>query len=219
MSEPETRLRTFLELAQICERKQQVLLRDRFLVIAATAAATMEKWNIADSCRQKVLQSNPGHLLRNFATMRDAVASPDFLTYLNQLQRNYPLEKAEFLLERNRASRAVDPGGRSDTDDFAAEMLGGRPAERSDAHSQPPEGSRFDAAPRKGQEAKQVAGPRAGNRHATLDSAKQQPESESARRRAEKSSAVAVWLVVGFVTAVGLGVVFVKFVLPLFVGN
>ena len=94
----ESALLAYVKLAAVSERKHQRTGRDRLLVLA-TAAAGRAGWiEVADRCRQLVLEHNPAHLIGRFSTAADALRSPDFTPLLNQLERMCSYERAEFLL-------------------------------------------------------------------------------------------------------------------------
>ena len=50
----------YLRLAQAFKNKLQLSDRDRALIMAATAATFLQMPEVADFCRQLVLQRNPG---------------------------------------------------------------------------------------------------------------------------------------------------------------
>lgn len=104
MPAPKVLLDLYLHLARASEEQNRVLQRDKFLVLAAGIALQAGYPSIAEDCRRRVLEQNPNHLLRNYATMREALASDDIRHYSHQLSRIYPFEKAEYLLDKYRAS-------------------------------------------------------------------------------------------------------------------
>jgi hypothetical protein len=94
----ESAMLAYVKLAAVSERKHQLIGRDKLLVLA-TAAAGRAGWiDVADRCRQLVLEHNPAHLIGRFSTAADALRSPDFTPLLNQLERMCSYERAEFLL-------------------------------------------------------------------------------------------------------------------------
>lgn len=72
--------------------------RDRFLVLAIDAAQQAGKTDLAEQWRQRLLQFNPHHLIKPYASFQEAVQSPNFGNYLQQLRRNFPPNKAQELL-------------------------------------------------------------------------------------------------------------------------
>ncbi|MCA9269464.1 MAG: hypothetical protein KDA41_13375 [Planctomycetales bacterium] len=93
------RLVVYLHLARASELRRRPLVRDRLLVIAAALAQVAGLSRIAALCRCKVLQSNPGHMLRRWEQMAEAVENEDFGGLLKQLIRRFPPEKAEQMLQ------------------------------------------------------------------------------------------------------------------------
>lgn len=99
MSSPAHLLGLYLHLAEASQRRGQPQVCDRFLVIAGTIAARMELPAVDAHCRRIVLAHNPNHLVRRWPTLALALDDSDFLHFLKQLQRRYPQEKAEQLLQ------------------------------------------------------------------------------------------------------------------------
>ena len=99
MSEKPDSLPLYLHLARASELRRRPLVRDRLLVIAAAAASQQELPRIAALCRGKILEHNPGHMLRRWNSVGAALADDDFDPYLKQLQRRFPPEKAEQMLQ------------------------------------------------------------------------------------------------------------------------
>jgi hypothetical protein len=113
----ESAMLAYVKLAAVSERKHQLIGRDRLLVLA-TAAAGRAGWiDVADRCRQLVLEHNPAHLIGRFSTAADALRSPDFTPLLNQLERMCSYERAEFLLnEQGQAEGGSSAAGEPDAD-------------------------------------------------------------------------------------------------------
>jgi len=120
-------LALYLHLARASETRQQMLVRDRLLVIAASIAVDEGLPLIAACCRQKILDHNPGHLVRRWRPGVDANSDPDFQTFLKQMRRRYPREKAEQML----ASLGLDMARERETyysdNEYAAALLGVTP--------------------------------------------------------------------------------------------
>jgi hypothetical protein len=72
--------------------------RDRFLVLAIDAAQQAGRIDLAEQWRQHLLQLNPHHLVKPYGSFQEAVLSPNFGNYLQQLRRNFPPNKAQELL-------------------------------------------------------------------------------------------------------------------------
>jgi hypothetical protein len=93
---------TYRELAECYERQGQAQMRDRFLVLAADAALIAGHGDEADRLRNRLLQVNPHHLLKPYASFAEAMKSADVQNYISALRRSHPYEKAEHLLEEMR---------------------------------------------------------------------------------------------------------------------
>jgi hypothetical protein len=102
MPAPEALLDLYLNLADASEEQGKPLQRDKFLVLAAGAAQGAGFLQIAEDCRCRILKNNPNHLLREFASMAEAVRSEDLRGVTAQLLRAFPFEKAEYLLSKFR---------------------------------------------------------------------------------------------------------------------
>jgi hypothetical protein len=94
------------ELSELYERQGQAKLRDWFLVLAADAALSAGRRDEAERFRTRLLQINPHHLLKPFASMADALKSPDVQGYVVELRRAYPPQAAEQLLESQKSAGA-----------------------------------------------------------------------------------------------------------------
>jgi hypothetical protein len=91
-------LATFLYLANANWKKLQMSDRDRLLVLSAIQATDLGFPSIAAFCRQLVLKNNPGHMLRRWDTVEEALKSEDLHVFLKQLRRRFPVERAETML-------------------------------------------------------------------------------------------------------------------------
>jgi len=94
----ESAMLAYVKLAAVSERKHQLIGRDKLLVLATGAAGRAGWIEVADRCRELVLEHNPAHLIGHFPTAADALRSTDFTALLNQLERTCSYERAEFLL-------------------------------------------------------------------------------------------------------------------------
>jgi hypothetical protein len=99
-------IRIYEDLANWYERQGQAKLRDWFLVLAADAAQTASRPDEAERFRARLLQINPHHLLKPFASMADALKSHDVHGYVAELRRAYPPQAAEQLLESQKGAPA-----------------------------------------------------------------------------------------------------------------
>jgi len=97
MIDHEAAMLAYVRLGNVSERKKQLLGRDKFLVLAAAAACRAGWLDVAERCRQLILEHNPSHLVGNFPTVADALRSGDFPPFLKQLERQCSYERAEFL--------------------------------------------------------------------------------------------------------------------------
>jgi hypothetical protein len=121
-------IRIYEELADVYERQGQAKLRDWFLVLAADAALSAGRPDESERFRTRLLQINPHHLLKPFASMADALKSPDVQGYVVELRRAYPPQSAEQLLESQKAT-ATQPAPRA---------AAPKPPHTSDAGEEPP---------------------------------------------------------------------------------
>jgi len=92
MRNPETLLRVYEELASRFTRQNEPRFRDHCLVLAADAALSAQRPQDAERLRQRLLQHNPHHLLRPFASMTEAMQAPDVQEYIGDLRRQWPPE-------------------------------------------------------------------------------------------------------------------------------
>jgi hypothetical protein len=99
MTSTDRLLLVYRELADWHERQGLAQLRDRFLMLAAAAALSCGRSDEAERLRQRLLRGNPHHLLKPFGSFVQAMQSADVQAYLDDLRRQYPLEKAENLLD------------------------------------------------------------------------------------------------------------------------
>jgi hypothetical protein len=117
-------LATYLHLARASEVRQRLLVRDRLLVIAGAMAQCAELPRIAALCRAKILEHNANHLVRRWDDFSTMVKDAQFQPFLSQLQRKYPAEKAEQMLQ----SLGIDLANERDTyysdEEYAASIWG-----------------------------------------------------------------------------------------------
>jgi hypothetical protein len=92
MRNPETMLRVYEELANRFTRQHEPRFRDHCLVLAADAALAAGRAEEAERLRQRLLEANPHHLLRPYASMAEAVQAPDVQEYVADLRRQWPPE-------------------------------------------------------------------------------------------------------------------------------
>jgi hypothetical protein len=85
-------LRVYEELAARFVKQNEPRFRDHCLVLAADAALSAGRPADAERVRQRLLQYNPHHLVRPFATMAEAMQAPDVQEYVADLRRQWPPE-------------------------------------------------------------------------------------------------------------------------------
>lgn len=100
MPDHDAAMLAYVKLAGVSQDRKQLSPRDKFLVLAASAACRAGWPAVAERCRELVLTHNAAHLLRKHASFQDALLDTDFQTYLKQTERFCPYEKAEYLLAR-----------------------------------------------------------------------------------------------------------------------
>jgi hypothetical protein len=106
MPNTERPLRVYEDLANWYDRIGQAKLRDWFLVLAADEAFARGQPADAERLRNRLLQTNPHHLLKPFASFKEARQSPDVQGYIADLRRTYPPEAAAALLATQRQAAA-----------------------------------------------------------------------------------------------------------------
>jgi|SRR5579871_3152850 len=109
----------FAKLAEISQARQQLLPRDKFLVLAGAEACQAGLPDVATLCRDRILAHNPSHLLKKFDSFAAALTSADFQQLLKQLIRFCSFERAELLLQ----GLGIDVRS-AKSDDSRAEALG-----------------------------------------------------------------------------------------------
>lgn len=124
MSSAIEKLAVYLHLANAAGKKLQMPDRDRLLVIAAVRASEMQLETVASYCRFLILKNNPGHMLRKWELVKDALTDPDFLIFLKQLLRRFPVEKAETMLAEFGIERANERAAYYSDREYAAALLG-----------------------------------------------------------------------------------------------
>jgi len=98
MRDHEAAMLAYVRLAEVSRRKRQPLGRDKLLVLAAAAACRAGWPEVAQRCRELVLEHNPAHLIGKTATVADALRSEEFVPLLKQHERLCGYERAEFLV-------------------------------------------------------------------------------------------------------------------------
>jgi hypothetical protein len=90
----------FAHLSWQARQKKQGADADRFLILAGEQACLGGFLDLAEICRQTILQYSPHHQLGKSASFVEAMRNPDFMTLLKTIQRFCSAEKAEMLLEQ-----------------------------------------------------------------------------------------------------------------------
>jgi hypothetical protein len=119
----ESAMLAYVRLADVSQRKHQLLGRDKLLVLAAAAACRAGWIDVAERCRQLVIEHNPAHRIGTYPTVADALRSDEFVPLLTQLERLCSYERAEFLLSELGLEAQPDEGSR-DAGETALSLLG-----------------------------------------------------------------------------------------------
>ncbi|QDU96393.1 hypothetical protein [Lignipirellula cremea] len=127
MSEPVELLGLYLHLAHAAHQRLRPLVRDRLLLLSGVIAARMELSLISASCRRLILEHNPQHLVKRWPSLILALEDTDFLHLLKQVQRRYPQEKAERMLDNLGIDRALERQAYYSDEEYAASLLGATP--------------------------------------------------------------------------------------------
>ncbi|MCA9161854.1 MAG: hypothetical protein KDA62_02700 [Planctomycetales bacterium] len=114
----------YLHLARASDFRRRPHVRDRFYVLAAAVATRSGLPRIAGACRTRVLEHNGNHVLRNWPTMADAMRAVDFQPVLRLLERRYPRERAEQLLDKLGLDLANERAAYFTDEEYAAALLG-----------------------------------------------------------------------------------------------
>jgi hypothetical protein len=104
MESQDTMPQVYKELADWYDRRAELSMRDRFLVLAMDAAHRAGHRAETEKLRHRLLQVSPHHMLRPFASFEEALQAPDVQTYLRDLRMNYPSEVAQVLLRSLRSN-------------------------------------------------------------------------------------------------------------------
>ena len=127
MSTPIYILSIYLHLAAASQRRHRPHVRDRMLVIAGSVAARMGLGPAAAECRRLILKHNPNHLIRRWGTIEEALHDEDFLCLLKQLQRRFPQEKAERMLQTLNIELGNERAAYYSDLEYAAALMGTTP--------------------------------------------------------------------------------------------
>src|ERR1700744_4827443 len=125
-------LLTYLHLAHASQLRRQLLVRDKLLVLAGMTALELDRDDISATCRERVLQHNPRHLMRRWPDLATAARTERFRSYLKQLRRKYSPERDEHMLDALGIS-LDPPAGARRAGGPGSEPLGDRAAELIDS--------------------------------------------------------------------------------------
>lgn len=122
--DPSRELVIFAKLAQAFKSRLMMQDRDRALVMAGVCASIMHMNEIASFCHQLILQNNRGHMLKRYQSFEEALTAEDFVTFLKQVRRKLPTERAETRLEELGYICDVRRKDYDDPDVYVAALLG-----------------------------------------------------------------------------------------------
>jgi len=100
MEDHDSAMLAFVKLAGVSQSREQLGPRDKFLVLGGVAAARANHATVAARCRALLLSHNPLHLMKRYETIELALEDDAFQSYLRQLSRFCPYERAEHLLSQ-----------------------------------------------------------------------------------------------------------------------
>ena len=124
MSDPFEELIIYLRVAQAFKNRLQMSNRDRALVLAGTCACLLQIDSVAGFCRELILKNNHGHMLRKYASFKEATEDPDFGVFLKQVRRKLMPEHAESQLVSLDYHCDVRPTDYETKKEFAAAVMG-----------------------------------------------------------------------------------------------
>jgi hypothetical protein len=104
-------IRIYRELAELHQQRDMPQQRDRFLVLAADAALAAGQGDEAERLRHRLLQLNPHHLLKPYASFAEATRAGDVQSYITALRQSVPWEAAERMLASLREEVSAKPAG------------------------------------------------------------------------------------------------------------
>jgi hypothetical protein len=130
MPAPSALLDLYLNLAKVSEDQHRPQHRERFLVLAASAAFEAGDASAAEACRSMIVDANPMHTFRRFPSAEEALGAVEVAEYIVSLRRLYPFEKAEFLLQKYTDRLPAGDGDASLDDDASADATKTQPKRR-----------------------------------------------------------------------------------------
>jgi hypothetical protein len=124
MNSPVDLLGMYLHLARAAAQRKRPLVRDRLLFLAAAIAADLRLPTVAACCRARVLENNPGHLLKHWNTVEEGSESYDFVALRRQLVKRYPPERVEQLMQSLQIAWQNERSAYYNDEEYAAALLG-----------------------------------------------------------------------------------------------
>lgn len=125
MREPIELLGIYLHLAHDTAKRQQLLVRDKLMVMCGILAAQLDLSSLDRYCRAEILSHNPGHMIRRWPSFQTALDDPDFRHFLRQIQRRYSLETVERMISEQGIEIGAGERDAYYTDEeYAAAVLG-----------------------------------------------------------------------------------------------
>jgi hypothetical protein len=115
---------TFVKLAGIAQDRQQMPQRDKFLLLAGAAACETGLSEVADRCRDLVLQHNPQHLVGRYPSLGDALCDVDYAGFHTQLLRFCSYEQGEHLLAQQGLATGLPTPDSVSARDYSLLLLG-----------------------------------------------------------------------------------------------
>lgn len=116
-------LALYLHLAKGAELRRQALVRDRLLTVACALAARAGLSAIAEGCRARIVEHNPGHALGRIRELSEALNSASAVRSVRRAQREYPIEYVEHLLANLQIDPAQERATYADDAEYAAALL------------------------------------------------------------------------------------------------
>lgn len=123
MSDDNQQLGVFLHLAQASLRRRRPLVRDRLLVLCSVLAANLQLQSLSEHCRSTILKHNPRHMIGRWPTVEQALLDEEFLQLLRRVRTEYPIERAEMLLDSLGIEIANEREAYYSTSEWAAAIL------------------------------------------------------------------------------------------------
>ena len=122
--DPTRELIIFARLSQAFKSRLMMQDRDRALIMVGVCSSMLQMHEIANFCQQLILQNNRGHMLKRYENFEEALTCEDFVTFLKQVRRKLPTERAETQLEELGYKCDVRRRDYTDPDVFIAAVLG-----------------------------------------------------------------------------------------------